>query len=460
MIRLETNPYAQYGSIGEAVAAQKPTGIKVIIVGAGIAGATAAVEARLNGHGPVFLYDSVKKFERLGDTISIMPNAGRIYARWPGFYDVVDACCGHARGIRIRRWDTGQILATQLQPDRDTLSQEERDNEDKMRREAPTLDIHRGDLHAALLRYCRESGVEFQQGVRISAYEETDKDASVIINGEKVTADVVLAADGIKSTGREIVLGFADAPKSSGYAIFRAFYPASLIKNNPLIGYMATCGFEQRNVWIGQDCHFICALFNNCKELTWKMTHLDNSEVTESWSSKGSVDDALEWAKGWDPKVVAIIEATRADSAELIDWKLCYRDPLPTWVSPMGRIALLGDAAHPFLPTSQQGGSQAIEDGTTIAWCLKLASKSDCPTALRTYQALRYDRVGTTQVLGEKVRERWHKISEFDNLDPESIKLRHAPEILEHDATAYTIEQWPAVSARVFRSFSCDVDGT
>lgn len=47
----------------------------------------------------------------------------------------------------------------------------------------------------------------------------------------------------------------------------------------------------------------------------------------------------------------------------LVDWKLVYRDPLPTWVSPKARILLLGDSAHPFLPTSAQGATQALEDG-------------------------------------------------------------------------------------------------
>lgn len=79
-----------------------------------------------------------------------------------------------------------------------------------------------------------------------------------------------------------------------------------------------------------------------------------------------------------------------------------YRDPLPTWVSPQGRIALLGDAAHPFLPTSIQGASQSMEDGATIAQVLRLAGKDNIPLALRTYQDIRYDRVRETQLIGEQ----------------------------------------------------------
>jgi salicylate hydroxylase len=83
-----------------------------------------------------------------------------------------------------------------------------------------------------------------------------------------------------------------------------------------------------------------------------------------------------------------------------------YRDPLPTWVSKEGHTVLAGDAAHPHLPTSQQGASQAIEDGVTIAVCLDLASKNgiSIPLAMKAYELLRYKRTVATMKLGEEVR--------------------------------------------------------
>lgn len=89
--------------------------------------------------------------------------------------------------------------------------------------------------------------------------------------------------------------------------------------------------------------------------------------------------------EGWDPLCRAIVEKTPS----LVDWKLVYRDPLPTWVSAKGRIALLGDSAHPFLPTSAQGATQAMEDGVTLAIALKRAGKQNVPAGVRTYQSIR-----------------------------------------------------------------------
>lgn len=89
--------------------------------------------------------------------------------------------------------------------------------------------------------------------------------------------------------------------------------------------------------------------------------------------------------EGWDPICKAIVEKTPS----LVDWKIVYRDPLPRWVSDHGRITLLGDSAHPFLPTSAQGATQAMEDGVTLAVCLKRGGKGRVPAAVRAYQDIR-----------------------------------------------------------------------
>jgi 2-polyprenyl-6-methoxyphenol hydroxylase-like FAD-dependent oxidoreductase len=64
---------------------------------------------------------------------------------------------------------------------------------------------------------------------------------------------------------------------------------------------------------------------------------------------------------------------------------------LKKWVSQKGRIALSGDAAHPFLPSSGNGASQAIEDSATIATSLRLAGQKNVKLALKAYETLRYD---------------------------------------------------------------------
>ncbi len=157
----------------------------------------------------------------------------------------------------------------------------------------------------------------------------------------------------------------------------------------------------------------------------------------------------------------------------LIDWKLVYRDPLPTWISPGRRIALVGDAAHPFLPTSMQGASQALEDGATVAVCLRKAAEAaaaaaddnnnnnnnnkkdgeikDGPgpgrglgdrirEAVAAFEALRYERVRSAQKTGEQTRDIWHKAEGLEaaaRRDPLSLRLRREAWLLDFDAEAF-----------------------
>lgn len=95
----------------------------------------------------------------------------------------------------------------------------------------------------------------------------------------------------------------------------------------------------------------------------------------------------LQVVDGWDPILLAAMKAV--DPKTLIDWKLLWRDPIRKWVSDGGRIALVGDAAHPHLATSGSGASQALEDGGTIGVVLEKFGKENVPLALRTFERLR-----------------------------------------------------------------------
>jgi 2-polyprenyl-6-methoxyphenol hydroxylase-like FAD-dependent oxidoreductase len=134
------------------------------------------------------------------------------------------------------------------------------------------------------------------------------------------------------------------------------------------------------------------------------MTHKDDGDIGESWQQPGNLEDVHKLVEGWSPDIVAAVHKMK----DCLDWKICYRDPLPTWVSRSGKVALIGDSAHPHLPTSAQGASQATEDGAVLALCLTLAGKGNVPLATRTYEKLRYDRVRQAQKTGEDLRDRWH----------------------------------------------------
>jgi 2-polyprenyl-6-methoxyphenol hydroxylase-like FAD-dependent oxidoreductase len=186
----------------------------------------------------------------------------------------------------------------------------------------------------------------------------------------------------------------------------------------------------------------------------------DEQDIEESWSFEAPLSDARKVLEGWDPIVQKILDKT---PSPLIDWKLVYRDPLPTWISPRRRIALIGDSAHPFLPTSIQGASQAMEDGATIAVCLSKAQAAAAATptgkdsdgvqeAIATFEAIRYERVRSAQKTGEQTRDIWHK-ADFSaaKKDPQQLRLRREAWLLNFDAETYADEHYEE-TAKVLRA--------
>lgn len=190
------------------------------------------------------------------------------------------------------------------------------------------------------------------------------------------------------------------------------------------------------------------------KDCCWVLTHRDDNDIEESWSLPGKLSEVKEVLKDWDPMCTKIISKTPED--KLVDWKLVYRDPLPNWVSGYGsapgsgRTCLLGDAAHPFLPTSAQGATQALEDGVTIAVLLRKAGKGNVRGALRAYQDVRYDRVKKVQKTGESTRDMWHKADWAEvKKNPESIQFPREGWIFEFDAEKYAEDNGDEVIAKV-----------
>lgn len=100
------------------------------------------------------------------------------------------------------------------------------------------------------------------------------------------------------------------------------------------------------------------------------------------------MDEMLKVVEGWDHVIQAVLSMIPPD--QLIDWKLLWRDPIQKWVSDGGRIVLVGDAAHPHLPTSGTGATQAVEDGATIGALVHELSASGVPTIFRAFEKLRY----------------------------------------------------------------------
>ncbi|KAI0127421.1 salicylate hydroxylase [Xylariales sp. AK1849] len=406
--------------------------INVIVIGAGLGGCACALALKHHGHS-VVVYEKLREFRRLGDSLGLGENALKLLERWGGqqLYHQLTSIGNQAPDMQIRRWHDGKILAQQ-----------------------PLMDMagyigHRGDYHEAFLQAVRDAGIEIRMGREVVAFDDS-KPSVTFADGVEERADLIVGCDGIKSRARELVLGFKDAPKSSGYSCFRAYFPGRHLREDPLCREFAD--HDCVNIWIGEDTHLVQNTLRDGEEFNWivtrKLSHEADMEIKESWFQEGDMDEVREVVKTIDPRIRAAIEKTPS----CLDWKICYRDPLPTWVSRNHTIALLGDSCHPHLPTSAQGSSQATESAAVLAVCLKLTGRGNIPLATRVYEKLRFPRTRLSQTNGEDLRDRWHNalknVADGVEIDPESVRMRNRW-LYAFDAEADTLNRWEDVSAVV-----------
>ena len=232
------------------------SGICVIIVGAGFAGLTAAIECHRKGHTPIVL-ESFAELKILGDIISFGSNAGRVFERWPGVAEELDPICIKTTGLEYRSY-LGEYLFFQ--------------SWDAEKQYGRTYNGHRGEIHEIIYKHALSLGIDIRLGQKVTEYFEDATEAGVVSNGERIIGDAVLAADGVRSAGRTLVLGYEDKPKSSGYAIYRAWFDSAAIAKNPMTSYLVEHG-DTHSAWLGPDIHFLAASIKDGKDISWVCTH-------------------------------------------------------------------------------------------------------------------------------------------------------------------------------------------
>ncbi|MFF4180483.1 FAD-dependent monooxygenase [Streptomyces sp. NPDC001750] len=361
--------------------------VDVIIVGGGIGGLSGALALTRQGL-KVRVYEQAPAFGEVGAGLQLAPNCTRILDH----YGLLEEAA--ALGV------LPQNIVMKDAVDADELTRLDlRDLE--ARYGYPYLVIHRSDLHGILLRGCERAGVDLVTDAHCTAYENTGAGARVrFSDGRADEAEVVIAADGLHSVARELLVD--DEPVSSAYVAYRAAVPFETVAGDDVHG-------KDVVVYVGPRCHFVqyplrggemfnqVAVFESPKALAGE----------DDWGTPDELDSAF--ARTCDPvrKGLALMWRDRW-------WRMYDRDPISTWVT--GRIALLGDAAHPPLQYMAQGAIMAIEDGWVLGEHVAAqrarrtgdGSGVDWDAALTAYQAVRPEHcrrvVGTARVWGEL----WH----------------------------------------------------
>ena len=342
----------------------------VAIVGAGLAGLT--LGAALDRAGVDFqVYEQAPRLAEVGAGVQLAPNATRLLHRL-GLRDRLRTVAVMPQAIEMRRWDNGARL--QRTPLGDACLS---------RFGAPYYTVHRADLHSCLLS--RIPAGRLRLGVRCVAVTQTAGAARLeLSDGTTVEADLVVGADGIHSVVREHLV--RDRPRYSGQVIYRGLVPAARVPH--------LLAEPRVLLWFGPDQHCVCYPVSAGRQVSFGATVRASHQHWESWSAQGSVRDLAAAYAGWHEDVTRLIHA--ADTVGR--WALHDRDALDRLSA--GRVAVVGDAAHPMLPFRAQGANQAIEDAVTLARCLTGAGPADragTDAALRRYERLRLPRTNRIQ---------------------------------------------------------------
>lgn len=338
-----------------------------IIVGGGIGGLSCAVALARTGVA-VRLYEKSAEFGEVGAGLQLAPNCTRILDDYGLLAEAAEL------GVvpqRIRMLDAldGSILT-------------ELDLSDVHKRYGfPYLVMHRSDLHGLLLGEARRLGVELVTGADCRSYQNIAEGArTTFADGRSDRAEVVIAADGLHSVARRLLVD--DQPVNSAYVAYRGAVPFDAVIENEI--------FEKDVVvYVGPRCHFVQyplrggEMFNQVAVFESPRARAGG----EDWGTPEELDAAFEGKCTAIEKGLPLMWRDRR-------WRMFDRDPISKWVK--GRVALLGDAAHPPLQYMAQGAIMAIEDGWVFAEHVgrhagrhSESGGTDWDAALAAYEAVR-----------------------------------------------------------------------
>jgi salicylate hydroxylase len=344
--------------------------LRVVIIGAGIGGLAAACALRQRGF-EVEIFERATKLEEVGAGLQIGPNSVKVF-RALGLEDVLRRNAVEPTDMVSLKWDDASLRFRE--PMRGFY-------EPKFG--APYMTAHRADLHNMLRAAAGDAtlrlaancvGAETVNGLAVARFSD----------GTEAEADVVVAADGIRSTIRAQHFG-ADAPRFTGMMAWRCMVPMECVPTRVGPGRSVALAHGEYIGWIGPNGHVITyPIGGGGDTLNIFGGHYTEEWVEESWSVPSSRDELIAAKAGWNEALLDMFRHVE----HVFKWGIYDRDPLPQWTR--GRVTLLGDAAHPTMPTLAQGANMAIEDGYVLARAL--ADHDDIKTALAAYVAARQPR--------------------------------------------------------------------
>ncbi|MBM3646299.1 MAG: 3-hydroxybenzoate 6-monooxygenase [Alphaproteobacteria bacterium] len=343
---------------------------RILIAGGGIGGLAAALALAQKGMASLVL-EKAAQLGEIGAGIQLGPNAFHCFDR----LGVGEAARGMAVYIdQLRLMDAladGEITRIDL------------GQAFRARFGNPYAVVHRGDLHGVLLQGCRDSAlIELRTSAEIVGYAQDGSSvAARLASGGEVRGAALIGADGLWSNIRRQVT--ADGPpRVSGHTTYRSVIPTERMPED--------LRWNAATLWAGPKCHIVHYPLSGWKVFNLVVTY--HSDAPEPVAGKPVPTEEVR--KGFS-HVCARAQSIISHGKDWRMWVLCDREPTDRWLD--GRVALLGDAAHPMLQYMAQGACMAIEDAVCLADSLH---RTETPEeGLATYRDRRVLRTTRLQLM-------------------------------------------------------------
>ncbi|MPZ47382.1 MAG: NAD(P)-binding protein [Betaproteobacteria bacterium] len=340
--------------------------MKIAIVGGGIGGLTTALAMTQAGFA-VTVHERAAQLADQGAGITLAPNATRVLYHL-GLGPDLEATSVTPPMTEYRHYRTGSVIMRMVTKDYRELYG------------APYMRLHRWDLqHAMIQRLAQTAPGALRLGSCVDQVEPRDEQVALrFADGRLEMADLVIAADGIRSTIRETLFNPAP-PVFTGFVAWRGLVDTADLPRQ----------LHESAVAFGQGRHINRYLVRRGELLNFVAVAQRDQWEAEGWTIPAPLDEFLEEFSSFDEGTRTVI--SRPVLGQVFKWGLFGRPWLEEWSS--GRVVLLGDAAHPMLPFLGQGAANAIEDAMILARCLK--SEATPERAFSLYQRTRAPRVRT-----------------------------------------------------------------
>ncbi|MGW6904685.1 FAD-dependent monooxygenase [Streptomyces sp. NPDC054940] len=374
--------------------------MRAIVVGAGIGGLAATLSLRRAGW-EVTLVEQTPRFTEVGAGIQLAPNATRVL-RGLEVLDAVAAQAAHPAHVSFHTWSDGSEIC------RYALGREAEEEFG-----APYLVVHRADLHSALAAAVPPESVRLNTPV-VAVDQDDDRARVTTATGECLVADLVVAADGIRSSARQWLFG-EDEAVFSGTAAYRALLRADEVADLDLPPLAA---------WLGPDRHFVHYWVRRGELLNVVAVFSTEEPAQESWTARAEPGEELRQFADWDPRVLSVLER----AGQVYRYGIYTRTPLTRWN--VGRVTLLGDSAHAMVPFQAQGAAQAILDAAVLGDVIADATGgAGVPDALDRYVRRRLAGATSMQARSAQAGSEFHLP---DGPEAQARNARMAAHAAEH----------------------------